>query len=652
MTETEADKKFAIAKRLGLLTESQAETVVVERSGTDSPAIEIAIRKGFLARSHLDLISVCADPLNVVPGYRIQGLIGQGGVGSVFKATQLRMDREVAIKTIGQSSISNPTKSKRFQREAQIVGQLRHPNIVSAFDFGLYNKKLYLVMEFVDGIDGEKYLTENERLPEKHAWHVALQVCHALDYANQNGIIHRDIKPGNLILTESPGGTQLPPEVPFVKIADFGLARFNDNLGTEDPRNASITMDSRISGTPYYMSPEQVRGQDVGHYSDIYGLGVTLLHLITGYPPVDGESAMDVITAKMKLEDDWMEEKPPEISAVGFELIKRMCRYNAADRLDDYSAVGSEIESVIAALSELDVVEPGGLDEASQKFSATASISYVGEIEGLALDQAEQAPLANADSKNLDETIDFGGHADLQSPAGLKTGARTLADRVKAIGLMVLIAAACLAGLYFAWSGLTAGGASSQNVAQTRLKENKGLPLFLFDGFQVDPRGQGPGSKWESTAGVEGGRVLAGNGSKKFKCVDKEGENLEFFRFSFGFRHHEAEQIDVAWLGPQEMALFRIVLKPDSAIVFAGEREAGTCELPKPDQDSFGYHQIQIESQPGYWRVAIGTDFSSKITKPYAAESSATIQLDVKETGSAHFEGIQLQPFESKILIQ
>ena len=97
---------------------------------------------------------------------------------------------------------------------------------------------------------------------------------------------------------------------------------------------------------------------------------------------------------------------------------------------------------------------------------------------------------------------------------------------------------------------------------------------------------------------------------------------------------------------------FRIVLKPDSAIVFAGEREAGTCELPKLDQDSFGYHQIQIESQPGYWRVAIGTDFSSKITKPYAAESSATIQLDVKETGSAHFEGIQLQPFESKILIQ
>lgn len=646
MTETGADQKFAIAMRLGFLTDKQIDVIAAERSGSNYPPSEIAIRKGYLDRNQLDLINACSDPLGVVPGYRIEGLIGQGGVGTVFKATQLRMEREVAIKTIGQSSISNQKTSTRFEREAQIVGQLRHPNIVSAFDFGLHNEKLYLVMEFVDGIDGERFLAENIRLPEQLAWHVALQVCNALDYANQKGIIHRDIKPGNLILTEPPGGTQLPPEVPFVKIADFGLARFSDN-----PRNASVTIDSGISGTPYYMAPEQVRGEGIGHYSDIYALGVTLWHLITGYPPVNGSSALDVITAKMKVEDEWLADKPAEISAAGFELIKNMCRYNAPDRLNEYTDVAAGIESVIATLGDEKAATGIDIDieknDPVQKFTASASVSFVGELEGLVADQASRAPLLSTGSRNFDETLDFNGSADLQHLGRLKPKSKTLAGRVKAVGLPLLLVAACLSSLYFAWPLLTAGGVNSQIPTAQRLKESDGFPIFLFDGFQVDPRGQGPGSTWESTTGVEGGRVLAGNGSKKFKCVNKQGENLDFFRFSFGFRHHEAEQIDLVWLGPTGMELFRITLKPDVALVYAGEDEVGTCELPELGQDSFGYHQIQIESQPGYWRIAIGTEFTTNITKPYAAESSTTIQLDVMKAGSAHFEGIQLQPFKS-----
>ena len=161
MTKTETDKKFAIAMRLGFLTDKQVDVIAEERSKSNSsyPAFEIAIRKGYLDRKQLDLIGSASDPLDVVPGYRIDGLIGQGGVGTVFKATQLRMDRDVAIKTIGQTTLNNETATKRFEREAQIVGKLRHPNIVSAFDFGLHNEKLYLVMEFVDGIDGERYLS-------------------------------------------------------------------------------------------------------------------------------------------------------------------------------------------------------------------------------------------------------------------------------------------------------------------------------------------------------------------------------------------------------------------------------------------------------------------------------------------------------------
>ena len=239
MTEAQAENKIAIALRLGLLTDQQVEIIEEKKADSNYPGLEIAIRNGYLNRSELDLINICSDPLDVVPGYRIDGLIGQGGVGVVFKATQLRMDRAVAVKTINQSTVNNQTTIKRFEREAQIIGNLRHPNIISAFDFGLHNEKLYLVMEFVEGIDGEKYLEEQIQLPEIHAWHIAAQVCHALDYANQKDIIHRDIKPGNLILTQPPSGTQLPPNVPFVKIADFGLA--GSRIILPMPRSRSIT---------------------------------------------------------------------------------------------------------------------------------------------------------------------------------------------------------------------------------------------------------------------------------------------------------------------------------------------------------------------------------------------------------------------------
>jgi len=358
-----AEKKIAIAMRLGLLSEQQLQLIEQKKAQSKIPAVEIAVRNGYLDPSQLDLINICSDPLDVVPGYRIDGLIGQGGVGVVFKATQLRMNRDVALKTINQFTVDNQNAIKRFEREAQIVGNLRHPNIVSAFDFGVHNEKLYLVMEFVDGIDGQKFLGQEVLLQELQAWHIALQVCHALDYANQKGIIHRDIKPGNLILTQPPSGTQLPPNVPFVKIADFGLARFKDR-----PTDSSLTIDQGISGTPYYMSPEQVLGQNIDHHSDIYALGTTLWHMIAGFPPITGPDPFAVITAKMKSEDDWLAQRPKEISVVGFELLKKMCRYKRQDRLSDYSVLIDEIKSVISELTHQSLSQTTDFVSSNQNF--------------------------------------------------------------------------------------------------------------------------------------------------------------------------------------------------------------------------------------------------------------------------------------------
>ena len=650
----QAEKKIAIAMRLGLLSDQQVELIEEKKAESNFPGVEIAIRNGYLNRSELDLINICSDPLDVVPGYRIDGLIGQGGVGVVFKATQLRMDRDVAVKTINQSTVNNKNAIKRFEREAQIVGNLRHPNIVSAFDFGLHNEKLYLVMEFVEGIDGERFLEQEIQIQELPAWHIALQICHALDYANQKGIIHRDIKPGNLILTQPPSGTQLPPNVPFVKIADFGLARFKDN-----PTDSSITMDQGISGTPYYMSPEQITGQDIDHFSDIYGLGVTLWHMIAGYPPINGPDPFAVISAKMKSEDQWLARRPKEISGVGFELLKKMCRYKREDRLSDYSALVVEIKSVISELTHQSLSKTTDFVSSDKKFSAKTNVTLVEEFEGFALDQeAVATPTGRSSGSSL-----LASATPSDQGAAVTAGAPR-SNRTKVLALSLVLATALVAGVY-AWSAIVSSRANSSGPSlntkqQIRLKEPAGFPIILFDGSHIDPRGQTPGSRWESATGAEGGLVLAGKGSKKFKCTDQDGNNLEYFSFSCGFRHHEADKIQFNWLlqsdatpeqSPEDASektpAFQVVVDTTHATVYLGETKKGAYKLPTFDEDSFGYHQIRIESQPGYWRIAIGPEFYVNVPKGDNTQAGATIELIVSGENTAHFEALRFVPFQA-----
>ena len=356
MSKSKSQEKFDAAVELKLLNQKQLDSIKSEQKKSKIPPLEIAIRKGYLTRKQLDLLEIITNPTSLVPGYRIDGYLGQGGSGTVYKATQLRMDRSVAIKTLNRIAAHNELTPKRFEREAKIIGRLRHPNIISAFDFGIHNEQLYLVMEFADGIDADEFLAKQQRILEFQAWHIARQVCHALENAIQHGVTHRDIKPGNLILTTAPAGTQLPTNVPLVKVADFGLAKFSDKK-----LDATITLDQTVSGTPFYMSPEQVKAEKIDHRSDIYSLGTTTWHLITGTPPITGGSPLDVITNKMKLEDEWLSKLPEGISKTGFELLKKMCRYDREHRIDDYPTLSREIESVIEQLEQNTSKETAGL---------------------------------------------------------------------------------------------------------------------------------------------------------------------------------------------------------------------------------------------------------------------------------------------------
>jgi serine/threonine protein kinase len=206
------------------------------------------------------------------PQLEILGLIGQGGMGVVYKARQTKLDRLVALKILPLESGKDPAFAERFAREARTLARLNHPNIVAIYDFGETDGLFYFLMEYVDGLNLRE-LEGSRQLSAEQALAIVPKICDALQFAHEEGIVHRDIKPGN-ILFDRKGR---------VKIADFGLAKL---LGQTGP-NLTLTSAGHRLGTPHYMAPEQIdRPQLVDHRADIYSLGVVFYEMLTGELPV------------------------------------------------------------------------------------------------------------------------------------------------------------------------------------------------------------------------------------------------------------------------------------------------------------------------------------------------------------------------------
>lgn len=215
-----------------------------------------------------------------IPGYTILEKLGKGSMGVVFKARQNSVNRIVAIKILLDGLAQNKEFIRRFEREAQIAAKLSHNNIVNAIDAGEAGGRYFFVMEFVEGPTIKDFLDKNKVFEEKDAVRIAMAVAEALKHANQRGLIHRDVKPENVILTKDGG----------VKLADLGLARLTGD------ETWGLSEAGMAIGTPYYISPEQVRGQtDVDIRADLYSLGATLYHMVTGKVPYSGETPAEVM---------------------------------------------------------------------------------------------------------------------------------------------------------------------------------------------------------------------------------------------------------------------------------------------------------------------------------------------------------------------
>jgi serine/threonine-protein kinase len=268
--------------------------------------------------------------------YEIGGVLGRGGMAEVHRGRDLRLGREVAVKVLRSDLARDPSFQVRFRREAQAAASLNHPAIVAVYDTGEDRGPTgatpYIVMEYVEGETLRDVLRREGPLPPERAMSLAADICGALDFSHRNGIVHRDVKPGNVMIT--PQGS--------VKVMDFGIARAVSDSA------ATMTSTAAVIGTAQYLSPEQARGEGVDARSDVYSLGCLLYELVTGAPPFTGDSPVAVayqhVREDPRLPSSINPRVPAELDAI---LLKAMSK-NPANRYQSAADMRSDLLRALA----------------------------------------------------------------------------------------------------------------------------------------------------------------------------------------------------------------------------------------------------------------------------------------------------------------
>jgi serine/threonine-protein kinase len=304
-----------------------------------------------------------------IPGYKVISKLGAGAMATVFKAKQLSLDRLVAIKILPKKFSGNPQFIERFYAEGRAAAQLNHPNIVQAYDVGKAGDYHYFVMEYVEGSTVYDEIVKNKRHTEDEALNIAIQIAEALDHAHSKGLIHRDVKPKNVMMTK--GGV--------AKLADMGLARAISD------KEAAEAEQGKAFGTPYYISPEQIRGElNIGPQADIYSLGATLYHMVTGTVPFDGKNPSAVMHKHLKAELAPPDHVNPKLSAGVSEIIEMMMAKDARKRYQNCKDLLADLRAVKAkqrpplAHKDVGVADLASLAKAEASVVAEIPVSSVG----------------------------------------------------------------------------------------------------------------------------------------------------------------------------------------------------------------------------------------------------------------------------------
>ena len=277
---------------------------------------------------------------DVIAGrYQLEGRLGFGGMSTVHLAFDMRLERRVAVKLLAEHLAEDPTFVSRFQREAQAAARLVHPNIVQIFDSGLdeHSGRHFIVMEHIEGQSCAEILRDDGWVPVEEAVAIVEQACEGLHYAHRHGVVHRDVKPGNLLRSREGE----------VKLADFGIAKATEQ--------SSITQVGSVLGTAAYLAPEQARGEEAGPRADLYALGVVAYQLISGRLPYDATSLTELALKQQREEPAMLDTL---VAAVSSELADAVALALALDPRERYQTAREMGRAISDGADGISPLEP------------------------------------------------------------------------------------------------------------------------------------------------------------------------------------------------------------------------------------------------------------------------------------------------------
>ena len=313
----------------------QLQEHLATEEGRRKPLEQILVENGFITKGQGERIRSTVDEAartaRQIPGFKILAKIGSGAMAVVYKAQQESLDRTVAIKVLPSKMSHNREFVERFYSEGKAAAQLNHPNIVQAIDVGEASGFHYFVMEFVDGHTIYDELHAGKVFSEREALEIIIHIARALAHSHERGFIHRDVKPKNIMLTKDR----------VAKLADMGLARQVEDI------QAAVLEAGRAYGTPYYISPEQIRGEvDIDFRADIYSLGATFYHMVTGRVPFEGPTPSAVMHRHLRDALTPADHINTKLSAGVGEVIEVMMKKRKQDRYASTTDLLADLDAI------------------------------------------------------------------------------------------------------------------------------------------------------------------------------------------------------------------------------------------------------------------------------------------------------------------
>lgn len=622
-SESDRPRDFlAVATQLAMLSPDAARDVARQAATRGLTPTEVVLQRGILNVVELDIVETILHPGDTVPGYVIEGVIGHGGMGVVYRARQTTLNRVVALKTVLVSRMTDPGAVARFEHEAMTVGRLRHPNIVAAHDFGRHEGRLFFAMELVEGENLEQRIDRLGPLDERTALGILRQAAFGLAYATQQGIIHRDIKPANLLLLDPPEGSHLPDGVPMVKLADFGLAFL---VAESDARTRMTSLDTPI-GSPNYIAPEQLEGERIDARADIYALGATLYHMLASVPPFSGKTLAQIIAQKLVGDVEPLRDRRPELSDEIIELTAWMMTRDPGDRISDYPTLLAHIDSLT-----------GELWSGSEFTLPAATLEVTSATLNADPESIPTVPL----KASLETSREVGS----RTPFGRRKGDRPARSRRVRLGWLIAGMTALL--VLVGWAAL-----KSMSPRMHRDLIPNGATETLFDGQTL--------SGWIATSGAwgvatdeDGASVLAGtDGAIDRPLFLRRGPTfvpIRFFVLELFVQMHDAAAVEVQFgikaKGETDGNRLALRITHDAVWLVQRQEDLGpfvrlSDPIPIPDRGD-RKHVVRIERHTLSWWIyfddlLVGSIADATVSLLHGIELAA-------EGGPAWFSDVRLE---------